>query len=892
MNPPFGAPTAVGKKSGPRELELAANDLAGAFILAAARRWAPEGRTGVLSSTALWFKPSVAEFRLEAFLGGSAALDVAAHFGGDILDGATVSASAVVVVPGKRKDDAVFFRLLRSTSKDRELARAIEDLREKGEGVYVHRASLDDIRAYRSCPLAYWISPGLRRRLSSLPALEGNGAEVRVGVQTSDDPRFVRGWWEVDRGEIGLREKWVPIAKSSEYSPLWDDLAWVVRWDDDGMQVRAFEGSKPQNFQLFGRPGVTYPGRSVLGFNPRAFPAACAFGNMGSVAFPTSGVAAGALLGFLASRPLEYVLSFSNGSLQGKKGVYPNHYEVGQIKDLPWPPFSGREKQRLEEIGCQLVALGMALQADAEESHQYLGRPGLAAASDVDAYLKAGRATKREKVERIAALRLELDDLVGNALGFQPDDFDEMNREFQECEQATEGPWSPSFAFASEGEMTVDARALISELVGIALGRFDVRIPLGLRSPSLPEDPFAPFPAHSPAMLATPVPDHRYSAPTDGVAVIDQGHPHDLATLARRVIALIWPTAFERVEQDLVRLAGIGSLEHYFRAGGARGFFDDHVRRYSKGRRAAPIYWRLATSSGRYGLVLYSLKLTTDLLHRLLDEYVSPKIQAEVRRLDEMRADLAAGQTRRVEVEEQEAFVAELKDFNDELGRAAGLWAPSLDDGVVVSTALLWRLFDHPGWRKNAQEAFTELNAGEHAWSETAMRVWPEHALRACLKDRSVAIAHGLADSLWVEEKGGKWATRADADAAARKLAATRARPAVAAALQSLLEAGASGPVRGRPRAPRGSRPRDEVPAAGGVTSASAADVEGSSVQQLLLDAIRSRPGGMSKTDVMAVVPLSDHQWSTAIQELLAGGHIERTGNKRAARYALARRMG
>ena len=97
-------------------------------------------------------------------------------------------------------------------------------------------------------PFAYWVSERIRRLFTELPPFEGEGRMVRVGLQTSDDFRFVRAWWEIEPGKIldganGLdwREeptafqaccrrrtfegkRWVPFAKGGEYSPYYADL--------------------------------------------------------------------------------------------------------------------------------------------------------------------------------------------------------------------------------------------------------------------------------------------------------------------------------------------------------------------------------------------------------------------------------------------------------------------------------------------------------------------------------------------------------------------------------------------------------------------------------------------------------------------------------------------
>jgi hypothetical protein len=888
MNPPFGAPTAAAKKVAPAELAIASSDLGGAFVLAAARRWAPGGRVGVLSSTALWFKPTVDDFRREALLGGAASLDLAAHLGGGVLDGATVSASAIVLTAPIPDKAAIFFRLLRAADKQRALGDAIVAVRTQSDASCVHYVSLDEIRSYRSCPLAYWISASLRRRLRSLPALEGNGAEVRVGVQTSDDPRFVRAWWELDATRVGLGRRWTAFAKSSEYSPLWDDITWLMNWEDQGREVRAFDGSKPQNFTFFGRSGVTYTARAVLGFNPRAFPDGCGFGHMGSVAFPI-GMSGATLLGYLASRPLEYILSFSNGSLQGKKGAYPNHYEVGQIKDLPWPAFTADELSRLHDIGTELSTLAMRLQEDAEETHQYVGRPNLALAKSIGELIRTTRTTKRHYVAEIARLRGELDTIVGRALGFDATDFEEMEREFSECEVSTDGPWSPSFTTPSPEEVRAEARALVSELFGFAMSRFDIRAALGANPPRGRGGAFDAFPAVSPALLVDSPADYPLEHLRDGIVVVDEGHPRDVVRLMRSVASALWGEQAERLEEELVEHAGVGTLRAYFSSHGTKSFIEDHIRRYSKGRRSAPIYWRFGVSSGRYAVLVCSLSLTRDSLHRIADEYVQPKIHHEERRLDALRAEVAAGGGSRQGSEDQEAFVGELRDLHAELLRVSDVWEPNLDDGVVVSSAPLWRLFDHDGWRNSSRQTWMELVEHGHGWSHMAMRLWPEHTVPKCAEDRSLAIAHGLEDVFWEEGADGKWKRRHVPGELMRRLIAERTRPALVAALESLVAAGtAPAPVRARTL--RDSPPR-RTPRTARVGTGKESRNKGTpedNVLESIVAMVAEKPDGASKADVTGKLGLTAGQWNAAITKLTEQGKIVRTGEKRGARYRAA----
>ena len=165
-------------------------------------------------------------------------------------------------------------------------------------------------------------------------------------------------------------------------------------------------------------------------------------------------------------------------------------------------------------------------------------------------------------------------------------------------------------------------------------------------------------------------------------------------------------------------------------------FFEYHLKRYSKSRRKAPILWQLAVPSGRYSVWLYAHRLTRDSFFQIQNEVVIPKLAHEERQLTSLIQ--AAGPNPsakdRKEIAEQEAFVAELRSFLDEVKRVAPLWNPTLDDGVVLTMAPLWRLVpQHKAWQKELKSKWDELVAGKYDWAHLAMHLWPERVVPKCV---------------------------------------------------------------------------------------------------------------------------------------------------------------
>ena len=129
-------------------------------------------------------------------------------------------------------------------------------------------------------PFAYWVSEGVRQTYQRLPQFEAGGRTVRVGLQTSDDFRFVRGWWEASAQESA--GKWFPFAKGGAYSPYYADVYLVVNWELDGAEITNFFdrktgklNSRPQNIEFYFRPGLTWTVFTTRALGVRVLPEGC-----------------------------------------------------------------------------------------------------------------------------------------------------------------------------------------------------------------------------------------------------------------------------------------------------------------------------------------------------------------------------------------------------------------------------------------------------------------------------------------------------------------------------------------------------------------------------------------------------------------------------------------
>ena len=338
MNPPFGDVSQGCDGLLDDILSLSGRDLGCAFVAEASSRMCRHGLIGALLTATPLFQPSFSAWRQNLLLGQERSITVLAHLGGDVLDEATVIRVRFSVSAEANNAAAPFIRLTRGKDKDHRL---LDRIRKVGKGSTEPETFIavpDEFRRLKGAPVSYWISRKFRDRLASLPSLEGNGATSKQGTATADEFRFARAWWEV------TGERWINYSKSSEYSPFWDDPTWLLNFGDDGKELRETGRARVQGTAYFGRPGVTYPSKSVLGFNPRAHPAGAAFGHSGSVVFPHH-----RFLRHICS-DISQVVQRSmrsaclTGSLQGEAGFRPVHYEVSVVgSSMAFPELSTRK---------------------------------------------------------------------------------------------------------------------------------------------------------------------------------------------------------------------------------------------------------------------------------------------------------------------------------------------------------------------------------------------------------------------------------------------------------------------------------------------------------------------------------------------------------------------
>jgi len=656
-------------------------------------------------------------------------------------------------------------------------------------------------------PFAYWLGPSVMdvfRRPTWKTAIT---RAAKNGLGSLNDFRFVRGAMELPVSSVSADTGWCGFSKGGRRASFYQDVSLCIRWHGQGAEIKAYVqqvyagghwSRSVRSVDYYFRPGLTWPLRGIR-FSAQAVPAGGIFSVGGKMLFAdTSDLLL--LLAFLNSAAFDLLVTVFAGKVGGVQ------YQSGLVESVPIAaPEDRHVRARLEVLAQRGWSLKRGLDTRIETSHAFvlpalLQMNGETLAARASAWRMHVRAVEAE----LLSIQTELDERCFNLYGIEEDDRRAITAGFGGDAGSSEiaGEDADGEELAEEEDSVADTATLAAELVswavGVAFGRFDVRLVTGERALPPEPAPFDPLPLCSRAMLTgddglplmQPPTGYRVSFADAGILVDDPGHVRDLTAAARGVFEAALGSKGDAVGQEVAAL--LDPRDHDLRRWLASELFEHHLRRYSKSRRKAPILWQFGTLSGRYSVWCYAHRMTRDSLFAIQHDFVAPKLAHEERRLSSLVTQ--AGQTPsprdRAEVAAQVAVVDELRVMLEEVQRVAPLWAPDFDDGIVLVLAPLWRLIPRQkAWQKELKTRWDELVAGRYDWAHLAMNLWPERVVPRCASDRSLAIAHSLEDVFWVKGADRKWTRRAIPSRPIDELIAERTSSAVKAALASLLDA-------------------------------------------------------------------------------------------------------
>lgn len=787
MNPPFGAVSYNTKYGLNEAYPNSNNDLLGIFVERGLELLHQQGHLGAITSRTCFYLTSFSNWRQKTVLKNSA-FSVIADLGQGVMDEAMVEAAAYVLEKGSFRMTVPVVRAISDENRTEVLDACLSAYRNGHDSPHLFNAEFKTFEMLPDSPFVYWVDSKAIALFACKKHFEPDVGVVRQGLATGDDPRFVRAIWEVKpedtlfcyyptskdefcrfddpaveaymrRRHIG-RPTWAFHVKAGASQPWHSPITLKVNWKDNGYELKNFKDAKgkvrsrPQNISYYYRPGFSWTRRAVR-FYPYIIPCNCIPSVSRYMAFPDYGMY-GEALGISASRLASAFMRFYAEFWQR-----PN-FLVDTVKMLPWPNISEQGKTYFSELIVRKVESRRQAYQNHEPFHEFClpakihdfssGHDAL----DFDQISLIGEEGERYVAEaygftfeQTASVERDLREAIAYQCGYR----NEASEQDEDLDVEEDSDFILDTSFKSNEE------SHISYLIGCAFGRWDIRLSTGEKSISALPDPFSPLPACPPGMLqnALGLPacsddvsvDYPVKIAWAGVLVDDDEHPQDIVKAIRFSLKVVWRENADLEEERACAALSVNSLREYLRR--PSGFFFDHLKRYSKSSRKAPIYWPLTTASGSYTLWLYYPSLSSQTLYTALNDFVEPKLLDVNKVLSSLRdKGSARSSTENKELAALQDLEIELVEFRDTLISLAPRYRPNQDDGVQISAAPLWPLFRHKPWQKVLKDTFEKLKKGDFDWANLAMNYWPERVREKCKTDKSLAIAHGL-EALYVE---------------------------------------------------------------------------------------------------------------------------------------------
>lgn len=565
-----------------------------------------------------------------------------------------------------------YCRLIEPTSQQGK-----EDMFLAGEKRYI--ASQNDFEKIPGRPIAYWASKGIIHAFEHTKPL-AQLAKPRVGLQTSNNDRFIRLWYEIDRTKMRLgvsdvKEtvkvggKWFPHNKGGEYRKWYGNNVNVVDYENDGFDIKEEKAenlrlgliekknSQCWNSEFYFKEALTWSRISSSNFGIRYSPTGFIFDTAGTCIFANQGLLK-YLLGLLNSNVVREILFILNPTLT---------FQTGDISKIP-VIFSENDFGTISKVDSS-IDLSRADWDSFETSWDFKKHPLLRNVSTISEAFNQWQTECDDRFNQLKSNEEELNRIFIDIYGLQ----DELTPEVEDKDITVR-----------KADLQRDIKSLLIYAVGCMFGRYSLDkeglIYAGGDWKSV-QDVYKTF-----------LPDQDNVIP-----ITDQKYLND-DVIERTCEFLTVVYGAETLEENLDFIAtalgnkGLTSRE-VIRNYMLNDFFKDHCKTYSvTGSGKRPIYWLFDSGKeNAFKALVYMHRWDADTTGRVLiyAQQIQQKYETEIRAIDMMLDHITDARQKSTEEKRQEHLkkqLEELVDYEERLEHMANeRIAIDLDDGVKVN---------------------------------------------------------------------------------------------------------------------------------------------------------------------------------------------------------------
>ena len=164
----------------------------------------------------------------------------------------------------------IYYRLVdgKNCADKEQMFLANKDGNEDGKHIYYPNVEQLNFGKIPGAPIGYWVSPKIQEIFTSNLALSAVASPC-VGLQTADNARFLRLWFEPSYSRIGFgcenaalaarsQKKWFPCNKGGGQRKWYGNQSEVIDWENDGEAIKNFPGAVIRNEHCYFKESVTW----------------------------------------------------------------------------------------------------------------------------------------------------------------------------------------------------------------------------------------------------------------------------------------------------------------------------------------------------------------------------------------------------------------------------------------------------------------------------------------------------------------------------------------------------------------------------------------------------------------------------------------------------------
>ena len=551
-------------------------------------------------------------------------------------------------------------------------------------------------------PVAYWASNSVIRIFEKGEKVE-DLLNVRQGLATADNNRFLRLWHEVNiqtckfdaRNASDLyksQKKWVPYNKGGERRQWYGNYDYVVNWANDGYEIKHFvddngkQRSRPQNTEWYFKEAITWGLITSGGFSIRYRLSGGIHDVSGMSAFYDGHTDLKYILGLMSTKIAGYIFKMLNPTI---------NLQVGDFKSFPVLVRADKNKE-IEKLVNACISISKNDWDSFETSWDFFTHPFITYRMGIgpidiptdkwqyrisDAYY-AWKVNAAELFNIMKRNEEELNRIFIGIYGLQdeltPEVADKditVHRIFDTKDDVPEYMQGSKYIRTKQDEVV----SFISYAVGCMFGRYSLDTDGLIYAGGEFDDSKYP----------------TFAADRDNIIPIsnDEYFEDDMVGRFVKFVEVVYghETLQENLNFIADALGGNGTPKEIIRNYFLNGFYKDHCKTYQK----RPIYW-LFDSGKKNGFkcLIYMHRYEPDLLARIRTDYVheqQSRYHAAIADL-ESRIDHATT-AERVKLNKQLKVLieqeAEIHEYEEKIHHLADrMISIDLDDGVKNNYAI------------------------------------------------------------------------------------------------------------------------------------------------------------------------------------------------------------